>query len=692
MAELANKQELHESKVAESEKWIQKAVNPAHKGGLHKALHVAQDKTIPKAKIEKATHSKNPKLRHMAQFAKNVAMEGTCSSCGCSPCECVEESALQGYLGKKKYGPEGMKALQKAGREHAGQAKMDQIRNRYDKMDEADMEEGNAFSGALVNAKKDHKTEFEVDGKKYKVVEADPMGLEEGHCPTCDCAPCKCNEGAGVMHFKDQKAKEAGKKTFKLGDKTFPVKEKKEPKSKGTAFDPEVAKGMFADKDEHPRHDVKDTGYSKRYTRKHEDDIEKDDEVKSDEPKRKGRPKSAKPKDQENVTKGSYKYKMVNGKRVKKDGVKEDGIPLTDRGEYDNEGSEVKGDMHTVIRHATELERHLRDQENLPTWVIEKIGQIKGMMTSVSDYILSQHERGVEHATGEEGIRIAERSKSQAQAHMMAAAAHNPKFAKKVGMKQSVAKEFNQADKGKDISKLPKKVKKTDEGAKPDFLDVDKDGNKKETFKKAVADKKDKDWTPERKAVAKKKGEWEPKVKEEKVDETTSGSVATATPAGKSNKGGMQFGKGVYESLDRQFKQALTESISVESKMSECGNGEMAPAITITADGEEAAKLMMLLKLAGLESQIPAACPTCGGSPCGCDEMVDENAPDWPTDDQTLSADPELRTYSGGLNGPKSTGQTTVPVVASQLRRQVSMEESVKIEHSLFKNWQQYKG
>ena len=36
---------------------------------------------------------------------------------------------------------------------------------------------------------------------------------------------------------------------------------------------------------------------------------------------------------------------------------------------------------------------------------------------------------------------------------------------------------------------LPKH-KKTDESAKPDFLDVDKDGNKKETFKKAVADKK----------------------------------------------------------------------------------------------------------------------------------------------------------------------------------------------------------
>jgi hypothetical protein len=53
---------------------------------------------------------------------------------------------------------------------------------------------------------------------------------------------------------------------------------------------------------------------------------------------------------------------------------------------------------------------------------------------------------------------MAERSKSQAQAQMMAAAAHNPAFAKKVGIKTNVAKEFNRADTGKDISKLPKRV------------------------------------------------------------------------------------------------------------------------------------------------------------------------------------------------------------------------------------------
>lgn len=42
-------------------------------------------------------------------------------------------------------------------------------------------------------------------------------------------------------------------------------------------------------------------------------------------------------------------------------------------------------------------------------------------------------------------------SKTKKQARLMAAAAHNPAFAKKVGVPQKVAKEFNRADTGKTI-------------------------------------------------------------------------------------------------------------------------------------------------------------------------------------------------------------------------------------------------
>jgi hypothetical protein len=44
-------------------------------------------------------------------------------------------------------------------------------------------------------------------------------------------------------------------------------------------------------------------------------------------------------------------------------------------------------------------------------------------------------------------------SKSAKQARTMAAAAHDPKFAKKVGIPPKVAKEFNEADKGTGIRK-----------------------------------------------------------------------------------------------------------------------------------------------------------------------------------------------------------------------------------------------
>jgi len=49
-------------------------------------------------------------------------------------------------------------------------------------------------------------------------------------------------------------------------------------------------------------------------------------------------------------------------------------------------------------------------------------------------------------------------STSPAQARMMAAAAHDPKFAKKVGVPVSVAKDYNGADKGKRLAEAMKSM------------------------------------------------------------------------------------------------------------------------------------------------------------------------------------------------------------------------------------------
>ena len=43
-------------------------------------------------------------------------------------------------------------------------------------------------------------------------------------------------------------------------------------------------------------------------------------------------------------------------------------------------------------------------------------------------------------------------STSDKQRRFMAAAAHDPQFAKRVGIPQSVAKDFNKADKGKRLA------------------------------------------------------------------------------------------------------------------------------------------------------------------------------------------------------------------------------------------------
>jgi len=51
-------------------------------------------------------------------------------------------------------------------------------------------------------------------------------------------------------------------------------------------------------------------------------------------------------------------------------------------------------------------------------------------------------------------------STSEKQKHFMAAAAHNPKFAKEAGIPVNVAKEYNEADKAKKTAALLSRMKK----------------------------------------------------------------------------------------------------------------------------------------------------------------------------------------------------------------------------------------
>ena len=66
----------------------------------------------------------------------------------------------------------------------------------------------------------------------------------------------------------------------------------------------------------------------------------------------------------------------------------------------------------------------------------------------IADKEVGKHEKEMHKEDMTFKERLLEKSVSTKQARTMAAAAHNPKFAKKVGIPQDVAKDFNQADKG----------------------------------------------------------------------------------------------------------------------------------------------------------------------------------------------------------------------------------------------------
>jgi hypothetical protein len=184
--------------------------------------------------------------------------------------------------------------------------------------------------------------------------------------------------------------------------------------------------------------------------------------------------------------------------------------------------------------------------------------------------------------------KLDEKFASQQQAKLMYAAAGDKDVAKKTDVSQKTAKEFIKKSHGQKVSKLPKKVKEGDipstqgidtmgaglgagrsqatlegkkgvnpfpkkddkastkapaKGKKPDFLDLDKDGNKKEPMKKAAADKKKK-----------------------KVDESMNHRISAARFEGKAHglKGHAHCGKS-YEDLEEMrayhegFKEGLDE-------------------------------------------------------------------------------------------------------------------------------------
>jgi len=191
---------------------------------------------------------------------------------------------------------------------------------------------------------------------------------------------------------------------------------------------------------------------------------------------------------------------------------------------------------------------------------------------------------------------------------------------------------------GKEEFEVDGKTYKVSEAAKPDFADIDGDGDKDEDMKKAAKDKEKMDEEFEDEKVCDKCDEKMDDCKCEKVDETTvSGAVAVdASGNGKA----LYKNASVYESNEIvRAAGKLMEGMNINISM----NDQSGPSLTVNATDEDAMKLGALLKLAGL-----------GNLGMQHDHVHEEqefaNGAD---DTATADTDTLVNGIAGGLNGPK---------------------------------------
>jgi hypothetical protein len=73
-----------------------------------------------------------------------------------------------------------------------------------------------------------------------------------------------------------------------------------------------------------------------------------------------------------------------------------------DEDEYGMEGEYLRNELHTIMRVCKHLEHAIDDSEDLPTWVIDKMSQAKGMIVMVMDYLISEKEETLDKQSGKE--------------------------------------------------------------------------------------------------------------------------------------------------------------------------------------------------------------------------------------------------------------------------------------------------
>ena len=150
----------------------------------------------------------------------------------------------------------------------------------------------------------------------------------------------------------------------------------------------------------------------------------------------------------------------------------------------DNHEAEMaRADLYKMAKYSMKLFQMIQEGQELEGWVQSKITKASDYISSIYHYMEYQMKFGngmpaesVDDITREAGV-IANQPVAEEDDEIAEGLSYEQRLHALLEGRVKKAKTVMAA----------KKVK---EGAKPDFLDMDKDGNKKEPMKKAVADKK----------------------------------------------------------------------------------------------------------------------------------------------------------------------------------------------------------
>jgi len=564
-------------------------------------------------------------------------------------------------------------------------------------MSEDDVEEGNRFTGNLMKARAAGKKQADLDG------DGDMEPVREAAKPDYIDLDNDGNKKETMRQAAADRARSLKAPEAKVSRHST-LKKVSDPKSGLSGYVPndkqEVEEGwddMLKAADERRREGMRSgektqghkgeiektaTGikHTRRYDAKTGETDSDDDEKPAGEKRGRGRPKKT-DKAPERVTAKAYKHKGERKVTKEGSGMKHtfailddtliDQIARMNGAEVDPDAGSVETYDENTARQLADFAKknpqRLKQTQSINTAGMRPMAQAVGGTASGPDYNLKEEDNDVKAAMKllkKAGYKV---TKGHEELDEKAVSKAQQRF---MGMAHAMQK--------------GEKIK----GASPELKKVAK------TMKKGDVE----DY-----ATTKHKGLPEKKKAEEVEETTVAGSVAPSAAAPKSkSKGGMTFGKGIYDSMNREVEGMIAESMDVSVNMSMDETGTPRKNITISAQGEAAEQLAQLLNLAGMStSSHKETCPTCGSADCGCQEL-DENQPDWPTNTEYTSMKQSTDPVSNDLNKNKDTGQTVGAPFNRQDSRQGVMdeaarvaEESVKVEESvdeLTKLWKTYKG